>query len=325
MASLGISSCDDGSSRLGDDLVSASLQDPLALYTVAYPSSEKYMGSWCESVVSQTDKNFDVWISVYGLDLDLVKAKMGGLKNIHWLAMTDNLPLHKIWETAISKMIDAHSAVILADIDDFLLPARVEHARASLVHSDASACAMNIMNGEGQDLGLLFAPPAGTNLDEFLPRNNVFGFSNVIYKSEVLRHCMPLPEKCILGDWYLATKAWGAGFRLDFDFNAGVSYRQYSSNTAKVLPPFTAEQVIKATHLVLDHYEFMMNYIHEFPLEKQHAVKNAAVDVTAFYNAMNTSADLLERYVQEFNNLPPAYIWWACVDNPQLRRGWQGV
>jgi len=295
----------------------------LALYTTVYPGVEKYLSAWHKSVSAQTDHDFDIWIGVDELGVNAVIAAMGADPSATWVIAAKGDSPARIRQKAIARMVNEYPAVVFADSDDVLEPTRVEAARRSLEWSDVSGCAMRIVDEQGNDLGIVLKPPEGQEIAGLLPRSNVFGLSNTTYRAQILRQCLPIPADCVMVDWFLITCAWTLSARLDFDFTPRMAYRQHSQNTARVLPPFTPQQVLLATERVLDHYTLVLEKIPE--LQPQHRIELEAARsrAQAFHMSIRASCDVLHRYVQALNQLPPNPIWWGCVAHPQLEEIWK--
>ena len=299
------------------------MTERLALYTTVYPGIEKYLSAWYESVLAQTDRNFDIWIGVDGLDVNEVIAALGADPSATWvIAAKGNSPA-QIRQKAIERMVKKYPAVVFADSDDVLEPTRVEAARKSLTWSDVSGCAMRIIDEKGYDLGIVLKPPEGQDIAGLLPRSNVFGLSNTAYRTHILRQCLPIPPECVLVDWFLITRAWALGARLDFDPTCRMAYRQYPLNTARVLPPFTPQYVILTTERILGHYALALENVPE--LQPQHRVELEAARnlVKAFYESIRDSLGMLDQYVQVLNQLPLHQLWWSCVAHPKLENIWK--
>lgn len=299
------------------------LRERSALYTTVYPGVEKYLSAWYESVLSQTDRNFDIWIGVDELDVGMVVAAMGADLPATWVIAAKGASPTQIRQEAISRIVHEYSTVVFVDSDDVLEPTRVEAARESLQEHDVSGCAMRIMDEDGHDLGIVFEPPDGVDIATILPRNNVFGLSNTAYRSQTLGRCLPIPAGCVLVDWFLITRAWDLGAHLDFDFTPRMAYRQHPRNVARVLPPFTLRQVKLATQQVLNHYAFVLENVPDLHPQYRAELEVARDRVRAFCVAINDHPDILHQYVQALNQLPPKHIWWACVAHPQLEKIWK--
>jgi len=212
---------------------------------------------------------------------------------------------------------------VLVDSDDLLYPARVERARKALQTYEVAGCALSIIDEMGRSLGTTFGPPAGASIEALLPSYNVFGMSNSAYRSEVLRACLPIPPNCVLVDWLLATRAWAHGASMSFDAAPGMAYRQYGANTARVVPPFTEQQVLEAAGRVLNHYRAVMSSGCGIPVDKLEQLQTAQSRAETFMTSISRSARTLHNYVQALNGIPPLYIWWWCVAHPELEAIWK--
>ena len=159
---------------------------------------------------------------------------------------------------ALAQIVETCSGVVLVDSDDVLHASRVAAARADLQASDLAGCALCLVDQQGKDLGLTFGLPPQLGPEDVFPRNNVFGFSNSAFRSDLSRRCLPIPADAVLVDWFLATRAWLLGARLAFDRVPRMDYRQHPANTARVRSPFTPDQVISDTELVRQHFQLLL-------------------------------------------------------------------
>ncbi len=297
--------------------------DRLAVYTTVYPAMEKYLTEWYKSVQMQTDDNFDLWISLDMLSVSRVVSLLGVEPRATWVIAAEGDSPAQVRERAIKQMIDQYPAVIFVDSDDLLHPSRVESARRAIAKHDVAGCALNIMDEQGNDLGVVFGPEAGEDATGMLPRHNVFGLSNTAYRSVVLRKCLPVMKECLLIDWLFATRAWMMDAKMWFDPVPRMSYRQYSTNVARVLYPFSASDVMKATERVRIHYTCVLADESKLALDRKHLIKDASTRVEQFYQSIYSSSVTLDKYVTQLNQLPPRYVWWWSVANPALEDTWK--
>ena len=297
------------------------LTQKVALYTTIYPGVEKYLAAWYQSVQRQTDQEFDIWVGVDELEPDTIIAAFGEDPQPVWIIAEEGDTPADIRQKAISKIIEQYPAIVFVDSDDILEPTRVEGARKALEQSDVNGCAMRIIDANGKDLELVFAPN-DVNLNSILPKYNVFGFSNTIYRSDVLHDCLPVPSKCTLVDWFIITRAWAKGYRLTFDPNVRMAYRQHEANLAKILPPFTSAQILLATQRVLEHFQMVLEHIPELTGGKRLEVEKSQLKVKHFYQSISRDPGILAQYVMALNQMPPEMIWWSNVANPRLEAIW---
>jgi len=298
-------------------------KNTIALFTTAYPEGKQFLPDFFTSLAAQTDRKFDLWV---GLDR-ILEAELDEFLcddyTVTFVQGKNNESNISLRQRAIEQIIEQYSGIVFVDSDDILDPTRVSAGRFSLEHYDVYGCAMKIIDERGSDLGISFQIPSDSHIASLLLRFNIFGMSNTSYSSEILKKCLPFPIDCVLLDWFIATRAWAHDARMYFDPVQRMSYRQHSSNTARVIPPFTQEQITKSTDLVLKHYNLVSNNIPELPRSKRILIKTAQTYVESFYYSINQSSVIFREYIRELNKLPSNHIWWSCVAHPDLEAIWK--
>jgi hypothetical protein len=288
-----------------------------------YPGVEQFLAGWYASVRAQTDSEFDLWISADGLSRADAVAAMGGDPGGQWLIPPAGASPAALRSSAWQELARHYDGILLVDSDDLLEPNRVAAARAGLASADVVGCALRIADAAGTPLGPVLAPAdSEPDWNRLLVRHNVFGLSNSAYRAVTLRACLPIPAQVVLIDWLLVLRAWGSGARLRFDPVPGMRYRQHAGNTARVLPPFSEDYVLRATDLVIGHYQHALRDADAMLTGPNERLRQAQADVTAFRRAVRGSAAVLGAYVAALNRLEPRYVWWWCVANPALEAVW---
>ena len=283
-----------------------------ALYTTFYPAMLPYQEAFLTSVAAQTDSDFDVWIALDGVEnVDYNDAQ--------FFYPDTNLSIAEIREYALTKLCQSYDAIILVDSDDELLPYRVAAAKKGLDKADVYACALALINEKGENLELEFTLAEQRDWPEFLSRVNVFGFSNTAYKTEVLADCFPIPAQTVMVDWLVALKALDKGAKLLFDSDVHMNYRQYETNTARVLPPYTPQQIKRATRLILQHYELSLGHLSNQTVKQVQARHNEVIAFASFLNY----EEALTIYTHHVNTLKPVFHWWEVVAHKELEYLWK--
>jgi hypothetical protein len=294
----------------------------LALYTTVYPGVARYLAAWYDSVLRQTDEDFELWIALDGVDADSASRHMGGDVNAIWVQASPGDTIAQVRQRAWEKLVDRCDAVVLVDSDDLLLPTRVATARRMLGSCDLAGCPLELVDDAGNSLGLTFARPREAP-ESVLPRANIFGLSNSTYRSELLRDCLPVPAEAELVDWYLATRAWLLGASMAFGDGVEMKYRQHSANMVRVAPPFDAGQIAGDTERVLHHFGLVLAHALEGARPGRVAeLRDAATDVEAFYERIVLEAAALEQYTVAINRLDLSPLWWSSVAHRSLRHMW---
>jgi hypothetical protein len=273
-------------------------------------------------VIKQTDTDFTLWIGLDGMSPQEVATAIGGMPDADWIIADPGMTPADVRQKAIATMSTQCDRIVFVDSDDVLMPSRVAAAKHGLDESDVYACALRIIDRNGQDTGAVFTRPSDVDWNTFLPRWNVFGLSNSAFRTTVLKQCPPIPSASVLIDWFLVTQAWRLGARFSFDDQAHMLYRQYGSNTARVCGPFSESVILQSTKLVRDHYRLLLSNGASMGEPHDGQIREAARHVDLFDSALAGSAELRERYVRELNRLTPEYIWFWSVANPALEWIW---
>ncbi|MGD0458149.1 MAG: hypothetical protein ABSC21_10435 [Terriglobia bacterium] len=296
----------------------------LAVYTTIYPGVEAYLVDWYRSLRQQTDQDFQLWIGLDRLGRESIQSMLGFDLKANWVVAPSGATPAQIRQKALAGIVETCPGVVLVDSDDLLLPSRVAAARADLQASELAGCALRLIDQQGKDLGLTFGLPPQLGPEDVFPRNNVFGFSNSAFRSDLLRRCLPIPAGAVLVDWFLATRAWLLGARLAFDHVPRMDYRQHPTNAARVRFPFSRDQVISDTALVRQHFQLLLaEPRRDFVAERDVTVRRVTADVEEFHQHIVLHPARLDGYVQALNALHPPLLWWCCVAYPPLEHMWR--
>lgn len=295
----------------------------LAVYTTLYPGIEPYLADWYRSLQEQTDRQFDLWIGVDQLERQAVERVLGCKLEAQWIATPAGSTPAQVRQQALLDVVGRYDGVVFVDSDDVLLPSRVEAARLQLLNSDLAACALSAIDQDGKDLGFIFGLSGTTDADRVLPKNNVFGFSNSVFRTEILSRCLPIPAETVLVDWHLATKAWLLGARLGFDSTPHMQYRQHANNTARIRGPFSNEQIAFETELVRTHYRLILAEDLPGAIDgRLQELQRVASEIEEFRAQVVVDHYRLSLYVSALNAMPSQPLWWAGVANPALSQMW---
>jgi len=297
----------------------------IALFTTIYPEGMSYFSAWHDSVVQQTNNDFDVWVGCDRISKNDVANRIGDDLSTTWVESKQGESSISLRERAIKKIIGTYPAVIFVDSDDILEKTRVTAAVTSLKNSDVYGCAMKFIDRNGTQIKprSQFQPYKKWAVSTDLPKTNIFGLSNTAYRTDLLDKCLPFRSDCILLDWFIATKAWFHDARFVFDPIPQMLYRQHPNNIARCIPPFSSSQILTATDRVLHHYECVLQSNLPKDMAKRDKIERANSYVTAFHKSIITSSDILATYVEQLNALHVRHIWWSCVAHPDLEDIWR--
>jgi hypothetical protein len=296
----------------------------LAVYTTIYPGVEAYLGEWFRSLCEQTDRDFQLWIGLDELEKESIQNLLGPDLKANWIIVPPGATPAEIRQLSLARIVETSSEVVLVDSDDLLHPTRVEAARSALQSSELAGCALQLADQHGNDLDSVFNLSPLLHPEDIFPRNNIFGFSNSAFRCKLLRQILPIPASSVLVDWFLATRAWLLGAKLDFDREPRMVYRRHPGNTALIQLPFSPRQVRSATALVCHHFRLLLaEPLQEFIPDRYVELKRVAGDVEEFNQQIIANPTKLESYVEAFNVIAPPQIWWSCVAYPELSHFWR--
>ncbi len=296
--------------------------DKLAVYTTVYPGVEKFLMDWYSSLVQQTDQQFDLWVGVDELAVAAVQEFVGQRFRLNYVKAVPGSTPAQVRQQALSEMLYDYEAIVFVDSDDLLLPTRVAAARYALANYDVNGCALELVDVAGDDLNMMFVPNDMATAISNLSRINVFGLSNSAYRVATLKSCLPIPAECVLVDWFLATVAWGIGATLSFDFVPHMKYRQHGKNMAGFLPPFMPQRILRATELVLIHYDCVLSRSEDLLADQYNEIKEVAERAKCFFEAIQNHSVLME-YAGALNEMKYETVWWAFVAHPELEWIWK--
>ncbi len=302
------------------------MRNSLALYTTIYNGAETFLSAWYQSVLAQTDREFDVWIGADQIEPIAVFRAVGAEFPAHWVgaaALSTPAQVRQAGINAILASENGYSGIVFVDCDDVMLATRVESARAQLESTDVAACAMEIVDEGGDSLNSIFQPGPSAAIPRMLARANAFGMSNTAYRTDTLRGIPATPPQCVLMDWFIATSAWIRGTRFQFDSIPRMQYRQYSANTARVLSPFTSNDIRRGTALVLDHYNLVLSSVPSVPDAIRSELESARTNAQLFLARVVEVPAVCEQYVHHLNSLSAGYLWWEWVAHPSLEYLWK--
>lgn len=295
----------------------------IALFTTAYPEGKEFLPDFFNSLSYQTDMKFDLWVGLDRIHEREISKFFSDDYPVIYIERKKTESNIMLRQRAIEKMVERYQSIVFVDSDDILAPSRVSASRSSMKHYDVYGCAMKIIDEKGADMNISFKMPPRIDISSLIPQFNIFGLSNTTYSCSVLKKCLPFPSDCVLLDWFLATRAWLQGARMCFDPEERMLYRQWSLNTARVVPPFTPEIILLSTERVLYHYHCILNNIPEILETKRILFENAINNVKLFHDSIVKSPKVLEEYLMRLNQQPSNHIWWVCVAHPELEEIWK--
>ncbi len=294
----------------------------IALYTTIYPGVECFLEAWKQSVLKQSNQNFEIWVGVDGFSLDRAKKLLSGLEvKQFFISKYPNLKAY-VRKTVLAEMVRLYDVIVLVDSDDVLEESRVCSASHQLNDYDVIGCAMSLIDEQGHDLGVSFGRKEAAFQREDIIQYNQFGLSNTAYRSDLLKECLEVSNECELLDWFLITNALFLGARAFFDPVKRMQYRQHPKNFTKVQRPFNSDDIKQASVCVLKHFDFLLQESKVLQTAQRKMIEARKNEVLHFSHLFSDPPHLLKKYVEAFNVLSQDNLWWSCVANVCLEALW---
>src|SRR3979490_2018400 len=94
----------------------------LAMYTTVFPAIENHLPAWYQSVLLQTDRDFDLYIGSDQLDPHALETLVENGIHANWVVAPDGSTPVQVREFAIREILKGnYPAVVFVDADDVLL------------------------------------------------------------------------------------------------------------------------------------------------------------------------------------------------------------
>lgn len=299
----------------------------VAVYSVIHPGSMRFLPHFWQSLEPQITGGFAVCLTLDSVEAKEVTAVTGQRDDLRLMeasmaTSSDRSPA-AIRQRALETLVTEFSGIIFVDSDDVLLPGRLGAARTALLTHDVHACALVISDESGASIDVA---PFTLDSDELielregtlLARMNAFGFGNSAYRSEVLKDCLEMPTNTVLMDWLVASRAYLLGANFTFDPVPRMKYRQYGSNTASVLAPFSPERVLRDARRVVDHYGLLLDNPYgsvrsAVPFQEARDRMTSFLEWLEVQGGRGEYKNLLE-YTNRLNTQSKqTYLWWQHV------------
>lgn len=206
--------------------------------TFLYPGAEKWISSFHQSLLDQSDKNFNVIAFQDQVSLELFFHPLD--LDIEFVAIQDASTPYEVRLKALEhlKKIDNDSLFIFNDIDDQLAPERIKSTKKIFQNEEVkfSFCDLSLMDKDGK----IFTrniwrerTPNTLSYHDFTDWNMI-GFGNTAFRGSLIpQELISYIAKVTAGDWFffycLLKQSNEKIYFLNEDL---VYYRQHDSNDA---------------------------------------------------------------------------------------------
>lgn len=204
-----------------------------AILTAAFPMDDKYVEDYFQSLVNQTDKQFDIILLNDGFE-KISNFIPESIKFKTFIIGSAENPV-KNREKLLSYALETgYDYVIWADLDDFFSSNRVSSVKKLIDKHDIVVNEIipfevdkDINNNKGV-ISQVLEDKEIISMEKLL-HSNVIGLSNSAMALDLIRDGICLPD-VIAVDWYLYSCLLYKGAKVVFTNSAFTYYRQYDGN-----------------------------------------------------------------------------------------------
>lgn len=285
--------------------MNSSAKNDICVFTVVYPSMEKWIPQFTESLMKQDFKAFDLVIVNDGLSLGQLQL-LDELFNCTILSSFGSIVKNR--NEGFARVLNSgYRYVVFADADDLMEENRISHSKELLGHSDIVVNDLKIIDSQGENI-----------LDKYLSRRlgnlkrihsneildyNFMGLGNSSARVQILKD-ITIPDDVKVVDWYLFTILLNQGHNAVFTSSTSTLYRQHHSNLVGFHYPDENNIMSLAEQ----------KYLHYLHLQKhsQHHHKR----FIEFTNLLTKLKDPVfrRRYLEEINDqMPESPFWYESI------------
>ena len=280
------------------------MNNEVALLTTLYPTEERFIRDFTESLREQTERAFDL---VVINDKSRIDCGHSFFKDLNTFEFKYSSTISKNREYGLRKVKEAgYKYVIFCDIDDSFNKERVCVVHKALQENDIVINDMNVVDENNSVKVFNYISQnidESVNLDiDFILQKNVFGFSNTGIRTRLIDDKLSFPEDLRIVDWYFYTRLLRKDVTVGFVRKPLTNYRQHYDNLIGA-GYYNVTNFRKMAQLKYEHFEFLSERDSFFiPLMEN--------SVRALQMTESEIEDTLREKSVKINNP----LWWEIVN-----------
>lgn len=283
------------------------------LCTVVYPQAEKHLVEFLTSISNQDLKDFDFIIFNDGCEkLDNYLSYL----TIDYIVISRNIKQTPalIRQDAIRYATqNQYDNFIFADSDDICLNNKVSVIVKALNFAGVVFHDMKLINNNSTIIKNSYYQEI-MKMDKIsyldLFEQNYVGLSNMGVKVKYLKYCLPIPEKIIAVDWWIA---FNILYYIDFASfieEPLTLYRQHNQNLTGFNTAIDKICLIKALEVKKIHYYYLLKKFESLDQSISKTLHKKYNEILNFENFIKTKRENFESALSVINNYKSAYAWW---------------
>lgn len=222
----------------------------VVFFTVRYPKAFCYSDDFFESLMSQTDHDFDVIVINDSCKPLVSRLKCYGTLRVYEFQAAGTLA--NVRQAGLDKVLAmGYKQVIFGDFDDCFAPDRVAKIKTLLRDWDIVVNDVNLFGDRDEERYFSRRLKDGFRIRiEDILTKNFMGFSNTAVRAECLKGIVLADTVAV--DWYLFSRLLLKGARAVFCAEPLTYYRQHSGNIASFAGDGNKKDEVKRVH-----YQFL--------------------------------------------------------------------
>ncbi len=284
--------------------------------TTIFPASKPYLNDFFKSLQNQTYKKFDILVINDGINnFNNYKIQYPDLNIIEIIS---NQSPAKNRETGINKVVElGYKYIIFGDSDDYFSENRIQKSIEALKCNEIVINDINLF-GNNKSIDNFFT----NNLEkvDLLQENifdsNVFGFSNIAIRSEIVNALVNFDVNLIAVDWYfITTLLLNRSMKIKFLKEAQTYYRQHDDNTIGISTILTEKKLELGLKVKQSHYHALIEYCKNNNFENYSLIlENKLIQVLKLNEELSNPV-FKENYINIVNfNIKHVFSgWWSEI------------
>lgn len=280
--------------------------------TTIFPASEVYLDDFFSSLQTQTYKDFDVLVINDGIEnLIDYETKYVNLNIIEKKVSKEPSKNREIGINWALKL--GYKYIVFGDSDDYFSENRIQRTVESLQSNDIVFNELVVFNKKYRINNFLMNQIEKLDrIQETIYQGNVFGFSNIAIKSDIIKKKICFDENLIAVDWFfITTLLIQNNYQVKFLADVQTYYRQYNNNTIGLSMQLTEEKLILGIKVKEIHYSAITKYCNKHDLKNHFKI---------FENKLKQVQNLKEKLIN--NSFKNKYIEIINLNFKELFTGW---
>lgn len=284
--------------------------------TTIFPASKLFLDDFFKSLQEQTTTNFDVLVVNDGIDN--FASYQTRYSSLNLIELKSNVSPAKNRQIGINKALELeYKYLIFGDSDDYFSKNRIQESLKSLKDNDIVVNELTLFNQKVFNKDF-FKNNLKGHISPFkdVIDSNIFGFSNIALRAEILSGSVQFNDGLIAVDWFFISTLFLSGKpKVKFLDNTQTFYRQHTANTVGFSILLTKERLKLGVKVKEIHYRLIIKYCNSFNLQEYCSIfEKKSKEIEQLQKEL-TNSIFVEKYIKTVNkNYKNIFTgWWSEI------------